>query len=275
MIRLASVRSSRIGSLTLCETGEIAVTNRPLFLRLQWLEGQGIDTNIGRGTTFESTVDYWNALLDCHSNRLKTQPNSIIDEEDGRRQMAALQILKENLETAVLTRKGNFSAHLSLTDLTTTNMFVDSQWRITKLVDLEWACFWPIEMIHPPMWLIGVDIARLARHHSDFEDERAKFMCIFKEVELDLRMTEGLGEAMERSWQNGSCWTGIALGNTTSAYDLICDQLLPRFYKGIDFEQTYMEESKKWTENSEDFIQKKLDDLARYKERAASLAHEE
>ena len=43
----------------------------------------------------------------------------------------------------------------TLTDLHQGNIFVDNQWHITCLIDLEWACSLPIELQCPPHWLSG------------------------------------------------------------------------------------------------------------------------
>jgi hypothetical protein len=275
IIRLADVQSPTIGSLTLKEDGQVEVANRPLFLRLPWLEHEGIETDIPRSRTYNSSLSYWKALIRCHDNRLIMQPNSILDEEDGRKQMAALQILKENMEKAILEAKEDQSFHLTLTDLTPTNIFVDTEWRITSIVDLEWACFWPVEMMHPSMWLTGVDVSRLIQAQEAFEAERSIFMAHLAHIEQALKGHATLSQKMERCWMHGSCWAGMILGNTTSAYDLICDHFLPRFYHEGCFEETYKEESKKWTFKSAEFTSMKLDHLAEYQEQIRDLASEE
>lgn len=49
---------------------------------------------------------------------------------------------------------------LSRTDLHQSNIFVDLDWNVTCLVNLEWACSQPIEMIGTPYWSTtqGVDV---------------------------------------------------------------------------------------------------------------------
>ena len=94
MIHFAEVQHHQIGFLTVTEVGEIQVANRPLFLRLQRLENEGIETNIARDKTYDCALSYWLDLLSGHDNRLKTQPNSLTDKIDGHKQMAALQMLR-------------------------------------------------------------------------------------------------------------------------------------------------------------------------------------
>jgi hypothetical protein len=142
-----------IGSLTVDNRGVISLTNRPLTLRLQALENEGIPTGINRNSTYSATDLYLLDLLRCHDNRIHYQPNSIHNEDDGRQQLAALTIMRATLHhfTDRQYRQGPF--FLWLTDGHQSNIFVDSQWHITCLIDLEWACAMPIELQCPPYWL--------------------------------------------------------------------------------------------------------------------------
>lgn len=47
-------------------------------------------------------------------------------------------------------RRGPFV--FALTDLHQSNVLVDKDWHITSIVDLEWGCSQPIEIIQPPYW---------------------------------------------------------------------------------------------------------------------------
>lgn len=62
----------------------------------------------------------------------------MLDEEDGRAQMANLAIMRALLPhlTDRKLRQGPFFYKLS--DLHQSNIFVDSEWHIRCLVDLEW-----------------------------------------------------------------------------------------------------------------------------------------
>lgn len=75
---------ARIGSLTLDDAGVLTLTNRPLSLPLQELENGGIPINITRGDTYIAVEPYLIDLLAYFDNSLRYQPNSIINELDGR-----------------------------------------------------------------------------------------------------------------------------------------------------------------------------------------------
>jgi hypothetical protein len=85
-------------------------------------------------------------LLSCHDNRISFQPNSIHDQDDGQQQMAALTVMRAVLHHFCLrnSRYGPFV--FTLTDLHQSNIFVDDDWHITSLIDLEWACSLPIQL---------------------------------------------------------------------------------------------------------------------------------
>lgn len=46
----------------------------------------------------------------------------------------------------------------SLTDLHQSNIFVDKDWNVTYIIDLEWAASLPVEFIQLPHWLAGKEV---------------------------------------------------------------------------------------------------------------------
>ena len=127
---------SRIRSLTLDNNSLIHLKNRPLTLRLQTFENKGIPT-IPRNSTYQCVEPYILDLLQYHDNRLHYQPNTIHNLQDGQEQLAALTIIQSLLPrfTSRQYRDGPFL--LTLTNLHPSNIFVDEDWHITCLIDLE------------------------------------------------------------------------------------------------------------------------------------------
>lgn len=154
MLSLNRVRLPRIGSLTLDDDGFIRLTNRPLTLRLQTMENEGIPT-FPRDSTYGSIEPYILDILQNHDNRIHHQANAIHTTNDGQQQMAALTMMRALLPqfTSRQYRDGPFV--LTLMDLRQSNIFVDDNWNITALIDLKWACSFPIKMQTPPYWLTG------------------------------------------------------------------------------------------------------------------------
>ncbi|OJD17233.1 hypothetical protein AJ78_02670 [Emergomyces pasteurianus Ep9510] len=71
-------------------------------------------------------------------------------------------------------RRGPFCFHL--TDLHQSNILVDENSHITYLIDLEWACSLPIDMIAPPYWLLGGRLDEL--NPENYDETRKEFMSI-------------------------------------------------------------------------------------------------
>lgn len=63
----------------------------------------------------------------------------------------------------------------TLTDVHASNILVDENWNVKYIIDLEWACSQPIEMIHPPLWfggstIDGIDLEFFTELHGEFMD---------------------------------------------------------------------------------------------------------
>ncbi|KAG7146782.1 hypothetical protein HYQ46_004410 [Verticillium longisporum] len=48
-----------------------------------------------------------------------------------------------------------------LTDFHASNILVDKLWNVTGLIDLEWICALPLEMLDVPYWLTGCAIDQI------------------------------------------------------------------------------------------------------------------
>jgi hypothetical protein len=94
MLSLSQSRLPCIGSWTLHSNGVLQLSNRPLTLRLHQLENEGIPTNVNRSLTYPTADTYYLDLLSCHDSRIRHQPNSLNDENDGHAQMANLTIMR-------------------------------------------------------------------------------------------------------------------------------------------------------------------------------------
>jgi hypothetical protein len=68
-------------------------------------------------------------------------------------QMAALTALRATMHRFIRTEYRDGPFFLTLTDLHRSNIWVDEQWNIQTIIDLEWACSQPVEMQLPPYWL--------------------------------------------------------------------------------------------------------------------------
>jgi len=74
--------------------------------------------------------------------------------------------------------------YVTLTDLHTSNIFVDENWQLRYLVDLEWSCSLPIEMQLPPYWLTDQPVDRLTEQElATFSSAFEEFVSVFENEE--------------------------------------------------------------------------------------------
>lgn len=254
-IMLSQIPLPRIASWTIDDQGILSLTNRPLTLMLHELENEGIPTNIARTLTYPATEAYYLDLLACHDSIIRHKPNAIRDRDDREAQLSALTMMKAVLPHYACRdlRYGPFV--LSLTDLHQSNIFVDKDWNITKLIDLEWACALPIEMIHPPYWLTSEGIDTLeGTALQEYARVRKEFMYIFEREEKMMMKTFSsldtcptpLTNAIHRGWQVGNFWYFSALNSPPGLYNLFFDKIQPCFVKACsekkaftDFEEVF------------------------------------
>ena len=150
ILNLARVPFPRIGSLVLDHRGIVQLENRPLNFRLQQLENKGVPTNIDRDTTCSNTEGYFFSLLSCHDNRILHKANSTRSKSDGETQLAVLAAIRALLPHYATRRFRDGPFLFNLIDVHPNNVFVDANWRIKSLIDLEWACARPVEMLLAP-----------------------------------------------------------------------------------------------------------------------------
>ncbi|KAL4885175.1 hypothetical protein BJY04DRAFT_231781 [Aspergillus karnatakaensis] len=248
MLSLAQSPSDRIGSLTINNEGIIEHTNRPLTLRLHHLENESVPTSMDRDLTYSTSDSYFMDLLSYQDSRLRHAPNSIRDTADGEAQLATPTVMRALLPQFSCRnyRRGPFI--MTLTDLHQSNIFVDSAWNIKSLVDLEWTCSLPVEMLHPPYWLTsrGVDMLFQGEHLDALSTVHAEFI---------------------------NFWYFHALASPKGLYNIFLEHIQTRFLKlddtgMVEFERTI---SPYRTPGMKKFLEGKLQDKENYEARLRDL----
>ena len=121
-----------------------------------------------------------------------------------------------------------------LTDLHQSNIFVDAEWNITCLVDLEWACSRPIEMINPPYWLTNKGVDQL--DSAEYDAIRTEFMEILAAEELALAPATSsmvgnsgilpqLSDVMNQTWSTRGFWHTLALSSPSGMFSIFHKQI--------------------------------------------------
>lgn len=229
MLRLAKLPLPKIGSWTMDDNGVLTLTNRPLTPILQQQENAEIPTPMPRDRTYTSVEPYLLDLLACQDNRIRHQPNSIHYEADGEKQLAALTAMRALLPkyTDVEYREGPFV--YSLTDLDQRNIFVDDDWNVTGLINLEWACARPIEMLGPPDWLSGRSLEEITFHLDEFKNLHDEFVDTVEREEMALYYNSTNSEIMRECWTSGKFWYTHALDSPSTMLALYVNHIQPRF----------------------------------------------
>ncbi|PLN86910.1 kinase-like domain-containing protein [Aspergillus taichungensis] len=269
MISLNRTRLPHIGSLTLSNNGMIGLTNRPLTLRLQTFENEGIPT-IPRDSTYQNVEPYILDLLQCHDNRIYYQPNAIHDSNDGQEQFAALTMMRGLLCQFVSRQYRNGPFVLTLTDLHPSNIFVDEDWHVTSLIDLEWACSFPVELQTPPYWLSGrpIDDIEHGEHLRTFEKIINEFMDAFEEQEHKLQGSTFQAEIMRTCWNRGSFWYFQAAHSPKGLLRVFNEHIQRRFCEEHCTQRVFDRTvSPYWCVGAEEFIEKKVAEEAEYRDR--------
>ncbi|KAH8432430.1 uncharacterized protein LDX57_010066 [Aspergillus melleus] len=271
MLSLNQKPLSHIGSLTF-DNRTVHLKNRPLTLRLQALENEGIPT-FPRETTYTSVEPYILDLLHCHNNRIRHQPNAIHNVKDGQEQLAALTMMHGLLHRFVSRKYRNGPFVLTLTDLHPSNIFVDDDWHITSLIDLEWACSFPIEMQTPPYWLTGraIDTMEHGPHLETFDQVITEFMNIYEEQEASLTGSTFQGQIMKECWAKGSFWYFQAIHSPKGLLRVFNEHIQGRFCEEHCTQSIFDRVvSPYWGEDAEHILNKKVKEKAEYESQLKS-----
>lgn len=269
MLSLAGVQLPRIGSLTIDNHGVVALKHRPLTFYLHQLENEGIPTNIPRDLTYTTSDIYLLDLLACHDNRIRHQPNTILDYSDGQSQLSALTIMRALLPHFTNRELRHGSYTLMLTDLHPSNIFVDDNWHLKCLIDLEWACSRPTEMLRPPYWLTGRAIDQLSGEHLiAYSEQHEEFMSVFEEEERARSSAAPYADIMRTGWKTGNFWYFNALESFNGLYNLFLQHIQPIYGETAmkDWKEFERLVAPYWSPGSSELIRQKVRERECYRE---------
>jgi hypothetical protein len=197
-------------------------------------------------------------MLTFHDDFFLANPNAVSSMGDCIGQMAAKTMLRALSHNYILRESRNGPFRLQLTDFHASNIFVDKDWNITCLIDLEWVCALPAEMLSVPYWLTGCAIDDITEENlREFEFVHQEFLDIFEEEEvkmtnlrefefvhqefLDIFEEEDEEEVkitpnppimtriMHDNWKSGAVWFWHCITSVNAAWSLFDDHIGPRF----------------------------------------------
>lgn len=129
---------------------------------------------------------------------------------------------------------------MALTDLHPENIFVDKSFNISTILDLEFSCSQPLEMLYPPLWLSGMVLDNFLDEESDetkiergqhLEHAWEDFFRVLEQSESvrSQRLHTGkVSEIMRETVKLGSHWYFMALHSPRMSYDIFMTLLQPK-----------------------------------------------
>ncbi|KAM0439598.1 hypothetical protein ACHAPT_000690 [Fusarium lateritium] len=203
-----------------------------------------------------------------HENSFLSNPNAVLDDADCRGQMAIQTILRTLSHHYIKRERRHGPFILQLTGFHASNIFVDEEWNITCLIDLEWICSQPIEMLSVPYWLVGHSIEDIqGEQFREFDQIRQEFMEIFSQEEQRMPMAYGvsLAGAMHEAWEPKGVWFWYCIDSVNGMLYLVADHLCPRFAVSMGPKVEGVMASF-WCDEVDKVDEKKVEDLKGYEE---------
>ncbi|EEP77983.1 predicted protein [Uncinocarpus reesii 1704] len=272
ILSIARLPQPRIGSFIINNSGFLQLTNRPLSIELQDLENEEIPTHISRNTTYATVNEYVTDILGIHGSRIRHQPGAIHNIGDYCYQVAALATMRTVLPAFFDRQFSRGPFVFTFTDFNQSNIFVDENWNITCLVDLEWACTKPIEMVETPIWLTNKAMDEIAEDSDEFAEIWMEFVdflaseedknCM-KSTNIETRVK--LSSLLKQGFEIGRFWYHFAVTSPTGLFTIFYKQIKPRFKKNEQDEESFFAvEPWYWSLDFVSTVTKKLEDKKQY-----------
>lgn len=267
LLALARIPLPRIGSFVLDDKGYLSLSNRPLALGIHYLENEHIPVDIPRQMTHTAADSFINDLLAMQESRFRHEPNAVNNITDACYQASVLTMMR-SVWPCFFRRdllRGPF--FFSLTDLHQSNIFVDDDWNLKCIIDLEWAYSLPVEMIHPPSWLSNQVLQQI--NLNEYEPLHEEFMSVFEEEEQALHPKSqppiSLHSILQQGLEKGTIWCSYALLCPGAFHDLFYNKIQPMFTRcHRDEESFFMITMHYLTFNAINFLEDKVQEKEQY-----------
>ncbi|KAM3541973.1 hypothetical protein ARSEF1564_005142 [Beauveria bassiana] len=281
MVSMARHRLPCIGTFRMDSGGFLRLDNRPISVDSTIYENEGLPPVMSRNTTFTTVQDFINSQILAFEPRFLEQPNAINSREDAWHQMTGFAGARLTLPQLLQEDLNNGPFIFALSDIHRSNIFVDENWNITAIIDLEFACSWPIEFLQTPYWLECDFIEHVLP--TEFLARNTEFIKHVKQAE-ELHQygnsgTESLSSIMQRSSDEGGFWVPLALAHPVSFTQIFYERILKRYFGFLaeDFEkaQSFIFCSRLFRRNIPTLLDRKLDDRQKYLDALAEAFSDE
>lgn len=275
MLSLARLPQPYIGSFKF-NTLDCTVTlsNRPLTCAMAIFEQRGTPRTIPPDRLYQSTDSFASDMLTLHDNYLLHDPHAVRNEDDAQERMTLRTLLRAVTHFFTLSERRSGPYLLQPTDFHQSNILVDDEWNVTCLIDLEWVCALPVEMMSVPYWLTNCSIDTVTDdQYEPFDNARKEFLASMDkelphvQVEHDIQITK----IMRDSWDSKGVWYWACIRSLNGWLFIFEDHILPRFSSVKRLVNDLKQVSFFWQEDASDHIKTKVADEQRYQLQLRSL----
>ncbi|KAF5132960.1 hypothetical protein E5D57_003582 [Metarhizium anisopliae] len=241
-------------------------------------ENSGTPRTIQPHQLYRSTDSFASDLLTLYDNHLLHDPHAVRHGDDARERMTIRTLLRTIMHCFILPDRRNGPFLLQLTDFHQSNIFVDDDWNITCLIDLEWICALPVEMLSVPYWLTNCSIDGIIdEEYGAFDEVRQAFLAIMDEENRSVRMEHDIDitSTMRDVWESKGVWFWACVRSINAWLFVFEDHILPKFSADRGLVVDLKQVSTFWQENVGQVVKAKVDDEERYQAELRSLFDKE
>uniref|UniRef100_A0A1Y1L4W5 Uncharacterized protein n=1 Tax=Photinus pyralis TaxID=7054 RepID=A0A1Y1L4W5_PHOPY len=275
MLSLARLPQPHIGSFKFnASDGTIQLSNRPLTCTMMIFENSGTPRTIQQHQLYRSTDSFASDLLTLYDNHLLHDPHAVRHADDARERMTIRTLLRTIMHCFILSDRRNGPFLLQLTDFHQSNIFVDDDWNITCLIDLEWICALPVEMLSVPYWLTNCSIDGIIdEEYGAFDEVRQAFLAVMDEENRSVRMEHNIDitSTMRDVWESKGVWFWACVRSINAWLFVFEDHILPKFSADRALVVDLKQVSTFWQENVGQVVKTKVDDEEKYQAELRSL----
>jgi hypothetical protein len=232
MLSLARLPQPHIGSFRFNPSdGTITLTNRPLISTTMIFENSGTPRTIQPHQLYQSSDVFASDMLTLHDNYLLHYRHAVRDDEEARERITIRTLLRAVIHHFVLPDRRNGPFLLQPTDLHQSNIFVDEDWNVSCLIDLEWICALPVEMLAVPYWLTNCSIDNIIDgEYGPFDEARQAFLAAMDEEIKTIPPAHDIPitRTMQDSWVSKSVWFWACIRSLNGWLFLFEDHIVPK-----------------------------------------------
>ncbi len=274
MLSLARLPQPCIGSFRFnASDGIITLKNRPLLSTTMIFENSGTLRTIQPGQLYRTSDAFAADMLTLHDNYLLHYRHAVRDDEEARERMTIRTLLRAVTHHFVLPDRRDGPFLLQPTDLHQSNIFVDDDWNVTCLIDLEWICALPVEMLAVPYWLTNCSIDGIVDgEYAPFDEARQAFLAAMDEIKtVPPAHRIPITDIMRDSWGSKSVRFWACIRSLNGWLFLFEDHIVPKFCASKDLISQLQQASAFRMQDIDTVVKAKVEDEERCRAELRSL----